>query len=217
MRGFPSPLLGVNPDDTYNETPYEKGFCFVSYLAHLVGDQGKFDAFLQVGGGAARGARPKNGVGRHEMLRGEEGLSRVVMAERSSRRAGGVQGHAGGSRGRQRACGSPPRPSPQAYVERFKFQSITADDALNFFLEYFPELKKQGVDSRPGQCGAVRASCATTASPHPWGCRGANRALPKRGPPQLLLPASPQAWSSIAGSTHRAGRPSCPTSPRGSS
>ncbi|XP_040391446.1 aminopeptidase B isoform X1 [Cygnus olor] len=75
---------GVNPDDTYNETPYEKGFCFVSYLAHLVGDQGKFDAFLQ------------------------------------------------------------------AYVERFKFQSITADDALNFFLEYFPELKKQGVDSLPG-------------------------------------------------------------------
>ncbi|XP_065603544.1 aminopeptidase B isoform X3 [Cyrtonyx montezumae] len=75
---------GVNPDDTYNETPYEKGFCFVSYLAHLVGDQGKFDAFLQ------------------------------------------------------------------AYVEQFKFQSITADDALNFFLEYFPDLKKQGVESRPG-------------------------------------------------------------------
>ncbi|NXK45128.1 AMPB Aminopeptidase, partial [Chauna torquata] len=82
--GCLSPLLGVNPDDTYNETPYEKGYCFVSYLAHLVGDQGKFDAFLQ------------------------------------------------------------------AYVEQFKFQSITADDALNFFLEYFPELKKQGVDSIPG-------------------------------------------------------------------
>ncbi|XP_048781901.1 aminopeptidase B isoform X2 [Lagopus muta] len=75
---------GVNPDDTYNETPYEKGFCFVSYLAHLVGDQGKFDTFLQ------------------------------------------------------------------AYVEQFKFQSITADDALNFFLEFFPDLKKQGVESRPG-------------------------------------------------------------------
>ncbi|KAI2659193.1 Aminopeptidase B [Labeo rohita] len=29
---------GVDPDDTYNETPYEKGFCFVSYLAHLAGD-----------------------------------------------------------------------------------------------------------------------------------------------------------------------------------
>uniref|UniRef100_A0A8B9ZD79 Arginyl aminopeptidase n=1 Tax=Buteo japonicus TaxID=224669 RepID=A0A8B9ZD79_9AVES len=75
---------GVNPDDTYNETPYEKGYCFVSYLAHLVGDQSKFDAFLQ------------------------------------------------------------------AYVNRFKFQSITADDALGFFLEYFPELKEKGVDSIPG-------------------------------------------------------------------
>ncbi|KAM8988042.1 LOW QUALITY PROTEIN: aminopeptidase B [Ara ararauna] len=75
---------GINPEDTYNETPYEKGFCFVSYLAHLVGDQSKFDAFLQ------------------------------------------------------------------AYVNRFKFQSITADDALGFFLEYFPELKEKGVDSIPG-------------------------------------------------------------------
>ncbi|KAM6233037.1 aminopeptidase B [Spheniscus humboldti] len=75
---------GVNPDDTYNETPYEKGYCFVSYLAHLVGDQSKFDAFLQ------------------------------------------------------------------AYVNRFKFQSITADDTLGFFLEYFPELKEKGVDSLPG-------------------------------------------------------------------
>ncbi|NXA54288.1 AMPB Aminopeptidase, partial [Nothocercus julius] len=77
-------LWSVNPDDTYNETPYEKGYCFVSYLAHLVGDQSKFDAFLQ------------------------------------------------------------------AYVNQFKFQSITADDALNFFLEYFPELKKKGVESLPG-------------------------------------------------------------------
>ena len=41
-------LVGVDPDDTYNETPYEKGFCFVSYLAHLVGDQSRFDAFLRV-------------------------------------------------------------------------------------------------------------------------------------------------------------------------
>ncbi|XP_049687969.1 aminopeptidase B isoform X2 [Accipiter gentilis] len=75
---------GVNPDDTYNETPYEKGYCFVSYLAHLVGNQSKFDTFLQ------------------------------------------------------------------AYVNRFKFQSITADDALGFFLEYFPKLKEKGVDSIPG-------------------------------------------------------------------
>lgn len=75
---------GVDPDNTYNETPYEKGFCFVSYLAHLVGDQGQFDDFLK------------------------------------------------------------------AYVDEFKFQSILADDFLDFFLDYFPELKKQRVDSIPG-------------------------------------------------------------------
>ncbi|XP_068842113.1 aminopeptidase B [Capricornis sumatraensis] len=75
---------GVDPDDTYNETPYEKGFCFVSYLAHLVGDQDQFDDFLK------------------------------------------------------------------AYVDEFKFQSILADDFLDFFLDYFPELKKQRVDSIPG-------------------------------------------------------------------
>lgn len=38
---------GVDPDDTYNETPYEKGYCFVSYLQHLVGDVDKFDNFLK--------------------------------------------------------------------------------------------------------------------------------------------------------------------------
>nr|XP_060499187.1 aminopeptidase B [Panthera onca] len=75
---------GVDPDDTYNETPYEKGFCFVSYLAHLVGDQDEFDNFLK------------------------------------------------------------------AYVNEFKFQSILADDFLEFYLEYFPELKKKRVDSIPG-------------------------------------------------------------------
>ncbi|XP_043932604.1 aminopeptidase B [Protopterus annectens] len=76
---------GVDPDDTYNETPYEKGFCFVSYLAYLVGDQQRFDDFLK------------------------------------------------------------------AYVQRFKFQSIMADDALEFYLDYFPELKKKGVDKIPGK------------------------------------------------------------------
>uniref|UniRef100_A0A8C5UMF1 Aminopeptidase B n=1 Tax=Microcebus murinus TaxID=30608 RepID=A0A8C5UMF1_MICMU len=75
---------GVDPDDTYNETPYEKGFCFVSYLAHLVGDQDRFDKFLK------------------------------------------------------------------AYVDEFKFKSIMAEDFLEFYLEYFPELKKKRVDSIPG-------------------------------------------------------------------
>ncbi|XP_055769624.1 aminopeptidase B isoform X3 [Salvelinus fontinalis] len=75
---------GVDPDDTYNETPYEKGFCFVSYLAHLAGDQSHFDAFLK------------------------------------------------------------------AYVDKFKFRSVMAEDALEFFLEYFPDLKKKGVDMIKG-------------------------------------------------------------------
>ncbi|XP_035828765.1 aminopeptidase B [Aplysia californica] len=38
---------GVDPEDTYNETPYEKGFCFVSYLCSLTGDVEKFDDFLK--------------------------------------------------------------------------------------------------------------------------------------------------------------------------
>ncbi|XP_059806420.1 aminopeptidase B [Hypanus sabinus] len=75
---------GIDPDETYNETPYEKGFCFVSYLAHLVGDQSTFDAFLR------------------------------------------------------------------AYVNKFKFQSIVAEDALCFYLEYFPELKKQDIEKKTG-------------------------------------------------------------------
>ncbi|XP_062323597.1 aminopeptidase B isoform X2 [Osmerus eperlanus] len=75
---------GVDPDDTYNETPYEKGFSFVSYLAYLVGDQMLFDAFLK------------------------------------------------------------------AYVDKFKFRSIMAEDALEFFLEYFSDLKKKGVHNIEG-------------------------------------------------------------------
>ncbi|XP_061076945.1 aminopeptidase B isoform X1 [Conger conger] len=75
---------GVDPDDTYNETPYEKGFCFVSYLAHLAGSQSRFDAFLK------------------------------------------------------------------AYVDKFKFCSVIAEDALGFYLEYFPELKKKGVHKIEG-------------------------------------------------------------------
>ncbi|XP_030076849.1 aminopeptidase B [Microcaecilia unicolor] len=75
---------GIDPDDTYNETPYEKGYSFVSYLAHLVGDENKFDAFLQ------------------------------------------------------------------AYVNRFKFESIMAEDLLEFYLDYFTELRKEGVESKPG-------------------------------------------------------------------
>jgi len=55
LNGVDSPLSrlrvviekGVDPEDTYNETPYEKGFCFVSYLCSLVGSVEEFDAFLK--------------------------------------------------------------------------------------------------------------------------------------------------------------------------
>eukprot|EP00118_Oscarella_pearsei_P025384 m.308098 g.308098 ORF g.308098 m.308098 type:complete len:624 (+) comp43375_c0_seq1:87-1958(+) len=37
----------VDPDDTYCETPYEKGFCFVSYLKSLTKSDEEFDDFLK--------------------------------------------------------------------------------------------------------------------------------------------------------------------------
>lgn len=46
-----------------------------------------------------------------------------------------------------------PPSSSQAYVDEFKFQSIMAEDFLEFYLEYFPELKEKGVDSIPGKQG----------------------------------------------------------------
>jgi aminopeptidase B len=36
-----------DPDDTYNEIPYEKGYCFVSYLRSLVRSDDEFDGFLK--------------------------------------------------------------------------------------------------------------------------------------------------------------------------
>lgn len=43
--------------------------------------------------------------------------------------------------------------SSQAYIIKFKFQSILADDLLEFYLEYFPELKQRKVDAIPGERG----------------------------------------------------------------
>eukprot|EP00929_Paragymnodinium_shiwhaense_P067574 TRINITY_DN33992_c0_g1_i1.p1 TRINITY_DN33992_c0_g1~~TRINITY_DN33992_c0_g1_i1.p1 ORF type:complete len:557 (-),score=114.30 TRINITY_DN33992_c0_g1_i1:318-1892(-) len=37
---------GVDPEDTYNETPYEKGFAMVSFLRHVVDSEEAFDAWL---------------------------------------------------------------------------------------------------------------------------------------------------------------------------
>lgn len=51
---------GVDPEDTYNETPYEKGYCFVSYLRSLVGSDAEFDAWLKTYATGALG-RPLSG------------------------------------------------------------------------------------------------------------------------------------------------------------
>lgn len=75
---------GVDPDDTYNETPYEKGFAFVCYLRSLVGDNDVFDEFLK------------------------------------------------------------------AYVQKFKYQSIVAENLFEFYLDYFPQLREQKVFDKPG-------------------------------------------------------------------
>ena len=39
----------------------------------------------------------------------------------------------------------------QAYVEKYKFTSVAAQDLLDSFLSFFPELKEQSVDCRAGE------------------------------------------------------------------
>lgn len=48
----------------------------------------------------------------------------------------------------------------QAYVDKFKFCSVMAEDALEFFLEYFPDLKKKGVHKIEGK---KRCKCVKVA------------------------------------------------------
>ncbi|KAK3764740.1 hypothetical protein RRG08_042049 [Elysia crispata] len=79
---------GIDPDDTYNETPYEKGFMFVCYLRHLALKEGQdfsvFDDFLK------------------------------------------------------------------AYVNKFKYQSVMAEDLFDFYLGYFPHVKQESLHEKPG-------------------------------------------------------------------
>lgn len=39
----------------------------------------------------------------------------------------------------------------QAYIEQFKFSSVVAQDLLDFFLGFFPELKESCVAQREGE------------------------------------------------------------------
>lgn len=96
------------------------------------------------------------------------GVGSAMLSPHEMERGEGQAALLGGS-----TCGITPWLSPQAYVNRFKFQSITADDTLGFFLEYFPELKEKGVDSIPGQHGAflARGLGRRFANQHPVGVR----------------------------------------------
>ncbi|XP_028650799.1 aminopeptidase RNPEPL1 [Erpetoichthys calabaricus] len=75
---------GVNPSSLMNLFTYEKGFCFISYLAELCGDPQRFDDFLR------------------------------------------------------------------AYIERFCFCSVVAQDLLDYYLCFFPELQDSSVADREG-------------------------------------------------------------------
>lgn len=39
----------------------------------------------------------------------------------------------------------------QDYISQFKFQSVVAQDLIDFFLGYFPELKDAAVSQREGE------------------------------------------------------------------
>lgn len=77
-------------------------------------------------------------------------------------------------------------------MNRFKFQSITADDTLEFFLEYFPELKEKGVESIPGQHSTIlaREQGCHFAAPHPpydiWGYMISDMGQSHPYPPERL-------------------------------
>jgi len=39
----------------------------------------------------------------------------------------------------------------QAYIEKYKFTSVVAQDLLDSFLNFFPDLKEQCVESKAGR------------------------------------------------------------------
>lgn len=95
-------------------------------------------------------------------------------------------------------------PSSQAYVNEFKFRSILADDLLEFYLEYFPELKQRKVDAIPGEraargrrgCLTIWPSCLLSVQRtlHLLTQQVALGSRPGPGP-RLLAPPSSFSWN----------------------
>lgn len=135
-------------------------------------------------------------------MRGEGRGADKALGQRARVEAGGTRG---------KGSGESPRPGPrdplaganrvppfsQAYVDEFKFQSILADDFLEFYLEYFPELKEKRVDCIPGeQRGGLahrlldEGGCGVGES---WGylprlCLSSSSSLSSRSTRPLALP-----------------------------
>ena len=169
---------------------YEKGYCFVYYLSQLCGDPQRFDDFLRV-------SSPLPGVGVGTVSGVVTGL--LALPPPSLGCLAGPCGSRGrpcarpgpayccsdpwvlgafpwcvpgsGERGTVVHPGLLSLLCPQAYVEKYKFTSVVAQDLLDSFLAFFPELKEQSVDCRAGKAPPPgRAS--TPAQPQPVGCGG---------------------------------------------
>ncbi|KAM5327363.1 aminopeptidase RNPEPL1 isoform 3-T3 [Glossophaga mutica] len=80
-------------------------------------------------------------------------------------------------------CGDPQRFDDflRAYVEKYKFTSVVAQDLLDSFLSFFPELKEQSVDCRAGLLGQPLPAQGDPRITPP--CRAGVRALAQRHRP----------------------------------
>ena len=165
---------------------YEKGYCFVYYLSQLCGDPQRFDDFLRVSsplpGQALPSTHPEplpssrgcflswrvawsqggpdgSGAGHHLLPLAPPGLGHSA---RSTWPHGCLCAHpcVGGGWCAQPAAFLSPAPPAQAYVEKYKFTSVVAQDLLDSFLSFFPELKEQCVDCRAGEATAGHMSAS---------------------------------------------------------
>ena len=172
---------------------YEKGYCFVYYLSQLCGDPQRFDDFLRV-------SSPLPGVGVGTVSGVVTGL--LALPPPSLGCLAGPCGSRGrpcarpgpayccsdpwvlgafpwcvpgsGERGTVVHPGLLSLLCPQAYVEKYKFTSVVAQDLLDSFLAFFPELKEQSVDCRAGK--APPRPCIHTGPASACRVRGYNGA-----------------------------------------
>lgn len=148
---------GVNPSHLMNLFTYEKGYCFVYYLSQLCGDPQRFDEFLRVStqplGLLPFSPRVGEKVGRGPGAQLEPRLLGCHLLPLPPLCLGPTA--VPSPLGQLRSF-----PLTQAYVEKYKFTSVVAQDLLDSFLSFFPELKEQSVDCRAGKTSPADASAA---------------------------------------------------------